>query len=307
MNHILRRTGIALIALLLTICAGTAVLGAAPAKAEKPSSLPVKSTPQSGVTVYANAKASIDASNLSEGYVMVRYTGGKSTRIKVQITKSGGTTYTYNLNHAGTAETFPLTEGDGSYTIKVFENTTGTKYAQIHSATVSMTLRNDFLPFLYPNQYVNYTADSAAVAKAAELIQGKGTDVAKVQAVFDYVVDTLSYDYDKAKTVQSGYLPDVDATLAAKKGICFDYAALMTAMLRSQNIPCKLIVGYSGTAYHAWINVYIEGRGWVDGVIFFDGQNWTLMDPTYVSSGKRSQQIISYVTTPANYTQKYAY
>ena len=25
-----------------------------------------------------------------------------------------------------------------------------------------------------------------------------------------------------------------------KKGICFDYAALMTGMLRSQGIPCKL-------------------------------------------------------------------
>ena len=307
MKHILKRAGVAVLALALLIVAGAAVLGAAPAKAEKPSTLPVKAAPQTGVTVYANAKASIDASNLGEGYIMVRYTGGKNTRIKVQITKTSGTTYTYNLNSAGNAETFPLTEGDGGYTVKVFENTTGTKYAQVHSAQLNVTLRNDFLPFLYANQYVNYTAQSAAVAKAAELVQGKATDVAKVQAVFDYVVDTLRYDYDKAKTVQSGYLPDVDATLAAKKGICFDYAALMTAMLRSQNIPCKLIVGYSGTAYHAWINVYIEGVGWVDSVIYFDGQHWTLMDPTYVSSGKRSQQIMNYVTNPANYTEKYAY
>lgn len=302
-----KRAGAVLVALALIAGAGAAVTGAAPAKAEKPSSLPVKAEPKTGVTVYANAKASIDASNLAEGYIMVKYTGGKSVKIKVQITKSGGTTYTYNLNNKGTAETFPLTEGDGSYTVKVFENTTGTKYAQAHSATLSMTLRNDFLPFLYPNQYVNYSSSSAAVVKAAELVKGKSTDVDKISAVFNYVVDNVSYDYDKAKTVQSGYLPNVDTTLSTKKGICFDYAALMTAMLRSQNIPCKLVIGYAGKTYHAWINTYIEGVGWVDSVIYFDGQKWTLMDPTFVSSGKRSDDIMKYVTNSSNYAQKYAY
>ena len=34
----------------------------------------------------------------------------------------------------------------------------------------------------------------------------------------------------------------------------------MTAMLRSQNIPCKLVVGCAGTTYHAWIDVYVEAQ-----------------------------------------------
>ena len=125
--------------------------------------------------------------------------------------------------------------------------------------------------------------------------------------VFDFVVDHFTYDYDKASTVSSGYLPVVDDILAAKKGICFDYAAVMTAMLRSQNIPCKLVVGYAGTIYHAWIDVYVEGTGWIAGAIRFDGKDWTLMDPTFVSSGKRSPSIMEYVTTDSNYSQKYAY
>ena len=107
--------------------------------------------------------------------------------------------------------------------------------------------------------------------------------------------------------MKSGYLPVVDTILAAKKGICFDYAAVMTAMLRSQNIPCKLVVGYAGTVYHAWIDVYVEGVGWIDGAIYFDGEEWTLMDPTFTSNGKRSPAIMKYVTTPSNYSQKYAY
>ena len=55
----------------------------------------------------------------------------------------------------------------------------------------------------------------------------------------------------------------------------------MTAMLRSQNIPTKLEVGYSGEAYHAWISVYLKESGWVSGIIEFDGNVWTLVDPTF--------------------------
>lgn len=298
----------ALLALCIVGASFAAVLGATHASAnQKPATLPVKAEPKTGVTVYENKKASVDASNLSEGYVMVRYTGGKQVKIKVLITGENGVTYTYNLNNTGVAETFPLTEGNGRYSIKVYENTTGTKYALAFSTKVDMTLRNVFLPYLYPNQYVNYTADCNTVKKAAELTAGKTSDLDKVSAIYYFVTDNFTYDYDLAKTVQSGYLPNVDQALSTKKGICFDYAAVMASMLRSQNIPCKLVVGYAGTIYHAWIDVYIEGVGWVDKVIYFDGKSWTMMDPTFVSTGKHSSSILSYVTNEANYQQKFAY
>jgi len=44
----------------------------------------------------------------------------------------------------------------------------------------------------------------------------------------------------------------------------------MSAMLRSQGIPTKLEVGYSGEAYHAWISTYIKESGWVDNIIKFE-------------------------------------
>ena len=111
----LKRVLCALLAIVLV--AGLAVTALAAA-------IPAKVPAQSGVTVYQNAKAAVDASNLADGYVSVKYTGGKDVRIKVRITKSGTTDYyDYNLNNKGTAETFPLTEGDGEYTIGVYENT----------------------------------------------------------------------------------------------------------------------------------------------------------------------------------------
>ena len=143
--------------------------------------------------------------------------------------------------------------------------------------------------------------------KSFDLCVNAKTDTDKLKAIYSWIVSNVSYDYDKASSVKSGYLPSVDSTLSEKKGICFDYAALMTGMLRSQGIPCKLVVGYAGTVYHAWVNVYIEGTGWIANAIFFDGENWTLMDPTFASSGHSSASIMKYIGDGSNYTSKYAY
>ncbi|MBR4869147.1 MAG: transglutaminase domain-containing protein, partial [Oscillospiraceae bacterium] len=248
----------------------------------------------------------IDYSNTSDGYVMINYTASTTKKLKVKITGPSSVDYTYNLT-AGQLTTFPLSDGNGSYTIKVYENTTGNKYATVLSLSTSVVLNDEFAPFLRPNQYVNYTASSKAVAKAKELTANAPTALDKVGVIYDYVVKNYTYDKEKAATVQSGYLPDLDKVMAAKKGICFDYAALMTAMLRSQNVPCKLVVGYAGTAYHAWINVWSENTGWVEGVVYFDGTAWQRMDPTFASSGKQSASIMQYIGDGKNYTEKYLY
>lgn len=254
-----------------------------------------------GTVTYSGGGATIDASNTSNGYLMVKYTGSNQ-KIKVQITK--GTTYTYDLNARNAFEVYPLTEGNGSYSIKVFENVSGNQYAQLLSQTISVSLSNEFAPFLYPNQYVNFNSGSAAVGVAAQLAAGKDP-IGVVDAVYKYVIANVSYDYGKAQTVQSGYLPNIDSTLASRTGICFDYAALMTGMLRSQDIPTKLVIGYTGNLYHAWVSVYIAGEGWIDNIIHFDGQKWSYMDPTFMSTGGEGAK--QYVGTGSNYQEKYSY
>lgn len=260
----------------------------------------------SGITVYKGKDMEMEASNVSQGYIMLKYSG-KNQKIKVQITKSQGTTYTYNLNARAAYEVFPVTAGDGSYSVKVFENVSGTRYSQLFSKSIDVKLTNQFLPFLYPNQYVNFNADSTTVKKGTEVTKGTTDDLKKVELVYNYVVKNFTYDKEKAATVKSGYLPNVDNVLLLKKGICFDYAAVMASMLRSQNIPCKLVVGYTGELYHAWINVYSPKTGWVDGMIYFDGNKWQLMDPTFASSSKKSSAIMKYIGTGSNYTSKYTY
>lgn len=260
----------------------------------------------SGAVTYTTGNVTLDASNAAKGYIMVKYSGSNS-KIKIRVVKKDGTTYTYNINARNGYEVFPLTEGSGSYTVSVYENVSGTQYAQAFGQVIDVQLENDFLPFLYPNQYVNFSEGSAAVKKAAELSANAADDKAVVAAIYSYVINNITYDQQLAATVQSGYIPNVDSVLANKKGICYDYSALMTAMLRSRNIPTKMVWGYAGEAYHAWINVYLDEVGWVDNAIYFDGKDWKLMDPTFASSGKNSEAIKKYIGDGAHYQQKYTY
>lgn len=270
----------------------------------------------SGTAVEENGKAVIDYSNTKDGYIMIKFTGTTSKTIKVKVagqTVNGqsvdGTTneYVYNLPANGQWQTFPLPCGNGEYTVKVLENTEDNKYAVVLTKTISVTLTDEFAPFIRPNQYVNYENASKTIAKAAELI-GNETDVlAKVQRVYEYVVKGLTYDTRKAETVQAGYLPVLDSVLAAKTGICFDYAALMAGMLRCQGVPCKLVVGYVSVGCHAWLSVYSPETGWIENTVYFDGKTWQRMDPTFASSSNNSPEILQYIGDGANYDAKYFY
>ena len=130
----------------------------------------------------------------------------------------------------------------------------------------------------------------------------KRQDLDALRTLYEYVVTTLTYDNEKAATVKAGYLPDLDETLKTKTGICFDYAALLTAMLRSLSIPTRLAIGYSGDVKHAWIDVYIESVGWVEKVAQLDGNEWKFMDPTFDSVGKDSEAIRESIRDASNYT-----
>lgn len=297
---------IAIFCLLLGGCSGSSS-----ASRKEHSGPPRDSTPKvlttsaDGVTVYQNDFASIDASNTSQGYVMVKY-NGTNEKVKLQITCPDQSCYTYLISDRGAYDTFPLTAGNGSYALQVLENVAGDTYTVSLAQSINVSIEDEFLPFLYPNQYVNFHTDSKAVSKGSDLAKDTYSDLDVVQNIYNYVIKNISYDTEKAQNVSYGYVPDIDDTLSSKKGICFGYAALMTSMLRSQNIPTKLEVGYSGDAYHAWISTYIDDKGWVDDIIQFNGDTWQIMDPTLAATND-SAAVKKYVGDGSHYVVKYTY
>ena len=245
----------------------------------------------------------IDLSNTNQGYFMVAYSGS-ADKLLIQVEGSDNIPYRYYFDPDGKYSALPLTAGNGNYAVTAYENVGDNRYAVVFTKTVEVTLENEALPFLYSNQYVNFDENTKAVAKAKTLTKGK-TEIEAVQAIYQYVIKNVVYDDEKAATVKSGYLPNVDETLKTKKGICFDYAALMTAMLRSSGIPTRLDIGYATNIYHAWISTYLDEQGWVDNVIKFDGKNWTMMDPTFAAGG--GEGIQDFITDSSNYNIEYVH
>ena len=243
----------------------------------------------------------IDYSNTSSGYVMLKYSGAyPNVRARVVTPKSTNQDYPiFSTDYVA----LPLTSGNGTYKIMVLANDgNSTSYAVTGQLEISVSISSSNEPFLRPNVFVDYTSSTACVNKAAELTRGCDTELTKVEAIFNYVVNNFTYDKAKASTVAAkAYIPDLASIWSAKSGICFDYASTMAAMLRTQGIPTKVCAGQvkqsSGTVYHAWLSVYTKEKGWVDGIIQFDGSSWKFMDPTFASSGGNT----------LDWTKKYTY
>ena len=101
--------------------------------------------------------------NTSQGYVMVKY-NGTNEKVKLQITCPDQSCYTYLISDRGAYDTFPLTAGNGSYALQVLENVAGDTYTVSLAQSINVSIEDEFLPFLYPNQYVNFHTDSKAVS-----------------------------------------------------------------------------------------------------------------------------------------------
>ncbi len=214
-----------------------------------------------GKKVQKDGKLTVDSSNSGEGYIMVKGPKESKKRLKVLV-QINGAKLQYDLNGKAEYEVFPLQFGKTNYKVSLYRNTSGNKYEPIGAVKVSPKDMTDELRcFLYPNQYVNYTEETECVKVACDLCKDMTEQKDIYKAVCNYVVKNFSYDFIKSVTVKPGQLPDIDYCWEKKMGICQDLSALTCAMLRSQGVPARLIIGTlsSGTP-HAWVLAVVDGE-----------------------------------------------
>ena len=257
-----------------------------------------------GVSVYEDNNVVIDYSNASSGYIMISYLGS-APLVKVQITGPDYMTYSYDIRD-NNENYYPVSAGEGLYTMEIYEQIEGMTFSKLCDFEQNFSVSDEHQAFLYPNVYVKFDSDSDIVAKAKEMAAPAHDDLEAINYIYNYLIENISYDLDKANNVESGYIPDPDEILEIKKGICLDYASVMTGMLRSQRIPARMEVGYAGTAYHAWLSAYAENIGWINGIVEFDGTNWSIMDPT-VASNSGEDALVSFIGDGGSYLTKYIY
>lgn len=248
----------------------------------------------SGVASYAEARQTttakavqpdenFDTRRVDTGSVGTRYTPVEEKRVKTRV-QNGDKKYDYDLFGREDFEYFPLQLGNGNYQVSVFENVTGTRYRQVKAKSFKADIKNPLDVFLASVQTVNWDSEMEPIKKAAELTKGVKTNKEKINAIYNFVVDYFSYDYDKLNNVPTTYVPDIEEIYELKKGICYDYSAVFAAMLRSQGIPTKLIKGYTDLVegYHAWNEVYLA-----------DEDRWMVVDTTYDSCLKKKNKKVT--------------
>lgn len=214
--------------------------------------------PELGTPNNGSGKLRLDTSRVEDGYFFAAITNKTSHRMKLRVIK-GETTLTYDLNTNGDFELFPLQLGDGYYEIILYENVSGKKYSQEGKVGFSVKFSSPDAAFLVPSQYLNYTRKSEVVSMADSLGSGKN-EKETFEAVCKFMSSSFVYDFIKAVTVKPGMLPDIDGSYAKKMGVCQDLSAIMVAMLRTQGIPSKLIIGYADSQYHAWTMTSVNGK-----------------------------------------------
>jgi transglutaminase-like putative cysteine protease len=97
----------------------------------------------------------------------------------------------------------------------------------------------------------------------------------RVQAICDYVHNTVSFDYMQASATRTA-----SQTLAGRQGVCRDFAHLAICFCRCMNIPARYCTGYLSDFgepqpyppgdFAAWMEVYLDGGWWM-----FDPRNNT--------------------------------
>src|SRR5699024_7509185 len=112
----------------------------------------------------------------------------------------------------------------------------------------------------------------------------------KIKIIYNYITNNIKYDNEKAYIVQADYIPSIDDTFKFQSGICYDYAVLTAAMLRSLDIPTKLLMGYKSDIekYHAWNEAYINGK-------------WIIIDTTYDSAYVQNEVPIAMIKDSNEY------
>lgn len=216
----------------------------------------------------------IDTKDTMAGIVRVSYLG-INKKIKIMIEK-GSSVYYYDLKK--NVEAFPLQLGRGYYTVSVLENVFENKYKLLTEKKFKADITEENTVFLKSVQPVIWNKDMEVIKFTDELTADIEGDEAIVQAIYDYVVSHISYDYDKSVNISPDYIPDIDEIFNNKSGICYDYSVLFAGMLRSRGIPAKLAKGYKSdiTNYHAWNEVYINGK-------------WEIIDTTYDSYMRKNR------------------
>jgi len=229
------------------------------------------------VTAWAADDVSIDTSAAdSRCIIAVQYKPRLTADVKVMITKDSDQ-YVYTIKDNNPTY-IPLQLGNGSYSVQVLQNVSGTKYKALTSATVAVSHFDETKVYVNSIQIVNFNSNMDAIKAMNALADKSKSTGEKIDAIYSYIIGNISYDTALAQNLPKDYIPAIDTVYDTKKGICYGYAALFASALRDLGVPAKLEMGYCSQIkeYHAWNEILVDGK-------------WIKVDTTYDAAAQKAK------------------
>ncbi len=272
----MKRTITLLLVVVFTLAAFTSAYAAPSAQspsargsssARKSASLPKGYEPRTDVPDATEPVIEVDNKNAR---LLVRYKASDGKPYKIKVTYEKQAAKYYVLYAVNADEYFPLSSGNGKYSVSVLRMVADNRAQAIKTETVALNAKDKNAAFLSSNYYVawEYAKDSTALAKNLNSKKAKGASAA--DAIYDEIIKTMKYDYDNYGKLSGDYVPDMDTVLKKRMGVCLDTSVLLAGMLRSAGIPTRVCMGTSKAVegYHAWNEIFIGGQ-------------WVVVDATY--------------------------
>lgn len=176
----------------------------------------------------------------------------KSLKLKVNGTY-------YDLSSERAFEVFPLVSGSGRYTVALYRQVEGKRYARVGLVRFSVRLQREDAAFLSPSQWVMYDGLSPWILAAHQMCDGlQGEDA--YNAICRLVEKNIRYDYIRALKAKPGERPDIERCWDVQMGTCQDISALAASMMRARGIPARLVIGKADRKAHAWVLATLEHR-----------------------------------------------
>ncbi len=132
----------------------------------------------------------------------------------------------------------------------------------------ALVATGDYWEMMMPSQFAQPTP--ALLELAGELsVLRRDDPLALLRELNESIYNWFDY-VPKATRVDS----PIDHAIETRRGVCQDFAHIMTALVRHVRIPCRYVSGYlyphalrpdrsSEGATHAWVEALLPGLGWV--------------------------------------------
>jgi transglutaminase-like putative cysteine protease len=144
----------------------------------------------------------------------------------------------------------------------------------------------EFVNWLAPSRFATETAALQDFARSIGL-ERRADPLTVLKDLTRTLYESFSYE-PRTTHVDS----PIDEALAAKAGVCQDFAHIMTTLVRGLGIPCRYVSGYiaagsdahssdrsTANATHAWVEARLPELGWIG----FDPTNNTLAQERHIA------------------------